>query len=76
MSRCGTAIRRAQERKNHERRSSVGRSGRLTDSPNRLLGTVFGVVYLLIGLLGFAYTGFSSPHDDGDGHTHDGGHGH
>ena len=36
-----------------------GRSGRLTDSPNRLLGAVFGVVYLLVGLLGFAYTGFS-----------------
>ena len=35
-----------------------GRSGRLTDSPNRLLGTVFGVVYLLVGLLGFADTGF------------------
>ena len=35
-----------------------GRSGRLTDSPNRLLGAVFGVVYLLVGLLGFAYTGF------------------
>ena len=34
-------------------------SGRLTDSPNRLVGAVFGVVYLLVGLLGFAYTGFS-----------------
>lgn len=34
-------------------------TGRLTDSPNRLLGAVFGVVYLLVGLLGFAYTGFS-----------------
>jgi Domain of unknown function (DUF4383) len=33
--------------------------GRLTESPNRLLGAVFGVVYLLVGLLGFAYTGFS-----------------
>ena len=40
-------------------RSASPRSGRLTDSPNRLLGTVFGVVYLLVGLLGFAYTGFS-----------------
>ena len=30
---------------------------RLTQSPNRLVGTVFGAVYLLIGLLGFAYTG-------------------
>ena len=39
--------------------STRGRTGRLTDSPNRLLGTVFGVVYLLVGLLGFAYTGFS-----------------
>ena len=35
-------------------RSALGRSGRLTDSPNRLLGAVFGVVYLLVGLLGFA----------------------
>lgn len=33
-------------------------SGRLTDSPNRLVGAIFGVVYLLVGLLGFAYTGF------------------
>ena len=38
--------------------SSANRgTGRLTDSPNRLLGAVFGVVYLLVGLLGFAYTG-------------------
>jgi hypothetical protein len=28
-------------------------------SPNRLLATIFGVVYLLVGLLGFAVTGFS-----------------
>ena len=34
-------------------------TGRLADSPNRLIGAVFGVVYLLVGLLGFAYTGFS-----------------
>ena len=34
-------------------------TGRLADSPNRLLGTVFGAVYLLVGLIGFAYTGFS-----------------
>jgi hypothetical protein len=33
-------------------------TGRLTDSPNRLLGAVFGVVYLLVGLVGFAVTGF------------------
>ncbi len=26
-------------------------------SPNRLLGTVFGAVYILVGLLGFAVTG-------------------
>lgn len=26
-------------------------------SPNRLLGTVFGAVYVLVGLLGFAVTG-------------------
>ena len=35
-----------------------GTSGRLTDSPNRLVGAVFGVIYLLVGLLGFAVTGF------------------
>lgn len=29
----------------------------MTGSPNRLLATVFGVVYLLVGLLGFAVTG-------------------
>ncbi|MFP7761765.1 DUF4383 domain-containing protein [Marisediminicola sp. LYQ134] len=29
----------------------------MTKSPNRLLATVFGVVYLLIGLLGFTATG-------------------
>ena len=29
----------------------------MTSSPNRLLGTVFGVVYLLVGLAGFAVTG-------------------
>lgn len=33
--------------------------GRLQDSPNRLIGAVFGVVYLLVGLLGFVYTGFA-----------------
>lgn len=31
----------------------------MTGSPNRLLAAVFGVVYLLVGLLGFAVTGFS-----------------
>lgn len=34
-------------------------TGSLTDSKNRLVGAVFGVVYLLVGLLGFAYTGFA-----------------
>jgi hypothetical protein len=31
----------------------------MSGSPNRLLATVFGVVYLLVGLVGFAVTGFS-----------------
>ena len=35
-----------------------GTTGRLQDSPNRLVAAIFGVVYLLIGLLGFAVTGF------------------
>ena len=29
----------------------------LTKSPNRLLGVIFGAVYLLVGLLGFAASG-------------------
>ncbi|MFD1715102.1 DUF4383 domain-containing protein [Amnibacterium flavum] len=29
----------------------------LSKSPNRLIGTIFGAVYLLVGLLGFAVTG-------------------
>lgn len=29
----------------------------MSQSPNRLIATVFGAVYLLVGLLGFAYTG-------------------
>ena len=33
-------------------------TGQLTDSPNRLVAAVFGVVYLLVGLLGFIQTGF------------------
>lgn len=32
----------------------------MSRSPNRLVATIFGVVYLLIGLLGFAVTGFSN----------------
>lgn len=32
----------------------------MTGSPNRLLATVFGVVYLLVGLLGFAVTGVNN----------------
>ena len=41
--------------------SSVNRgtSGGLTDSPNRLVGAIFGAVYLLVGLIGFAVTGFT-----------------
>lgn len=34
-------------------------TARLADSPNRLVGAVFGVVYLLVGLIGFAYTGMA-----------------
>ncbi len=36
----------------------------LSKSPNRLIGTIFGAVYLLVGLLGFTVTGgvgFVSP---------------
>ncbi|NEM91803.1 DUF4383 domain-containing protein [Galbitalea soli] len=29
----------------------------MSSSPNRLLAVIFGAVYLLVGLLGFAYTG-------------------
>ena len=32
----------------------------MSGSPNRLVAAVFGVVYLLVGLLGFVVTGFSS----------------
>jgi hypothetical protein len=32
----------------------------LSASPNRLLAMIFGVVYLLVGVLGFAVTGFSN----------------
>lgn len=32
----------------------------MSGSPNRLLAAVFGVVYLLVGLLGFAVTGLAS----------------
>lgn len=32
-------------------------SASLTTSPNRLVATIFGAIYLLVGLLGFAYTG-------------------
>jgi hypothetical protein len=38
--------------------STRGTTGRLTDSPNRLVAAIFGVVYLLIGVLGFIVTGF------------------
>ena len=33
-----------------------GTTGRLTDSPNRLVGAIFGVVYLLVGIAGFFVT--------------------
>ncbi len=32
----------------------------MSGSPNRLVAAVFGVVYLLVGLLGFVVTGFSN----------------
>ncbi len=32
----------------------------MSGSPNRLVATVFGAIYLLVGLLGFAVTGFSN----------------
>jgi hypothetical protein len=32
----------------------------MSGSPNRLVAAVFGVVYLLVGLVGFAVTGFSN----------------
>lgn len=32
----------------------------MSGSPNRLVAGVFGAVYLLVGLLGFAVTGFSN----------------
>lgn len=39
----------------------------MTKSPNRLLATVFGVAYLLIGLLGFTVTGGISFFDTSGG---------
>jgi len=45
-----------------------GRTTSLTASPNRLVATIFGVVYLLVGLLGFFYTAgtpFAGPDTDG-----------
>lgn len=36
--------------------TSTGSRSGLASSPNRLLGVIFGAVYVLVGLLGFAYT--------------------
>ena len=36
---------------------SSNRSAGLTSSPNRLVAVIFGAVYVLVGLLGFAATG-------------------
>src|SRR6478609_3252948 len=36
---------------------SYGRNDTMSSSPNRLVATIFGAVYLLVGLLGFAVTG-------------------
>jgi hypothetical protein len=33
------------------------KEGSMSQSPNRLVGTVFGIVYLLVGLAGFVVTG-------------------
>jgi len=41
-----------------------GRTTSLTASPNRIVATIFGAVYLLVGLIGFFWTGgvaFVSP---------------
>ena len=38
--------------------STRGTTGRLTDSPNRLVAAILGVVYLLVGVVGFLITGF------------------
>jgi len=39
------------------RAPSYGRNETMRTSPNRLVATIFGAVYLLVGLLGFAVTG-------------------
>jgi Domain of unknown function (DUF4383) len=44
-----------------------GRTTSLTASPNRLVATVFGVVYLLVGLIGFFYTAGTPFAGPGDG---------
>ena len=46
-----------------------GRTSSLTASPNRLVATIFGAVYLLVGLVGFFYTAgtpFASPGKSGN----------
>jgi hypothetical protein len=47
-------------------RTTGGTTG-LTASPNRLLATIFGAVYLLVGLIGFFYTGGTPFAGPGDG---------
>ena len=47
---------------------TTGRTTGLTASPNRLVATVFGAVYLLVGLIGFFYTAgtpFAGPDTNG-----------
>ena len=46
---------------------SNARTTGLTASPNRLLATIFGAVYLLVGLIGFFYTGGTPFAGPGDG---------
>jgi hypothetical protein len=44
-----------------------GRTSSLTASPNRLVATIFGAVYLLVGLIGFFYSASAPFAGPGDG---------
>jgi hypothetical protein len=46
---------------------TTGRTTSLTASPNRLVATIFGVVYLLVGLIGFFWTAGTPFAGPGDG---------
>lgn len=47
--------------------AAAARNTRLGASPNRILATVFGIVYLLVGLLGFFWTTGTPFAGPGDG---------